>query len=55
MNPYRSCNCKQCRSVPSSVKAEHKKTAHRAIRRAGKAEARGGREAPQAVSTGYKA
>lgn len=60
MRVYTSCNCKACRNwTPSKVKGEHKREAHRALRRVTRRALRGaGPEEnpviPGAVSTGYK-
>lgn len=54
MGAYRSCSCKWCRSVPTKIKGEHKRLAHRMLRRAAKRAMHRGTEAPTAVSTGYK-
>lgn len=54
MGSHISCNCKRCRHVPSSIKAEHKRGASRAMCRSTKKAIRNGAEAPSDVSTGYK-
>lgn len=61
MRTYTSCNCKACHSMtPSDVKGEHKKTAHRELRRATRQAIKNMGEdndpvVPQSISTGYKA
>lgn len=55
MRAHVSCNCLQCRSSSSRVKAFHKRQAHRALRRASKAALQKEAEPPMSVGTGYKA
>jgi hypothetical protein len=55
MQPYRSCNCRRCRRVPSGVKRHHKDAAHRAFRRESRLSILCGEYETPIVSTGYKA
>lgn len=54
MKVYYSCNCRQCKLVPSGVKGAHKRQAHRTFRRRSKEALRIGDETTPKVSTGYK-
>lgn len=55
MNPYKSCNCFQCRHTPSKIRGGHKREAHRKMRRETKKALRNDEEVPNYVSTGYRA
>ena len=55
MTPYKSCRCRACKSVSSTVKAAHKKAAHRGFRRASRLAILRGAEVPNAVAAGYRA
>jgi hypothetical protein len=54
MGTYTSCNCRQCRLASAATRGQHKKTAHKALRKATKQALRKGEEAPVSISTGYK-
>ncbi len=51
---YVSCNCNQCKNASSKIKKEHKKRAHRALRRKEKLAIKNDEPLPQVVSSGYK-
>jgi len=51
---YVSCNCDQCKNASSKIKKEHKKRAHRALRRKEKLAIKNDEPLPQVVSSGYK-
>ena len=57
MGAYKSCNCFQCRHTPSKVKGEHKRVAHRKLRRQSREALRKQvyDQVPSATSSGYKA
>jgi hypothetical protein len=54
MATYTSCNCRECRLASPATRGQHKKMAHKALRKATKQALRKGEEAPVSVSTGYK-
>lgn len=54
MGVYKSCNCRMCKLAGSASAGAHKRRGHRLLRQLAKKALRAGKEAPVAVSTGYR-
>ncbi len=55
MGTYKSCRCRNCRSVSAGAKRWHKREGHRKLRRQTRLDLAQGKEPQRAIGTGYLA